>query len=38
MATHDTTDSDIEKAIMMHEGDTIPGFPSVDVFVYLINP
>jgi dynamin 1-like protein len=36
--THDTTDQDIEKAIMMHEGDTIPGFPSVDVFVYLINP
>lgn len=29
---------DIEKAIMLHEGDTIPGFPSVDVFVYLIQP
>ena len=23
---------------MQHEGDTIPGFPSVDVFVYLIQP
>lgn len=22
----------------MHEGDTIPGFPSVDVFIYLIQP
>jgi hypothetical protein len=38
VATQDTTDADIEKAIMMHEGDTIPGFPSVDVFVYLIQP
>lgn len=37
-ATSDLHDSDIEKAIMLHEGDTIPGFPSVDVFVYLIQP
>ena len=22
----------------MHEGDGLPGFPSLDVFVYLINP
>lgn len=22
----------------MHEGDGLPGFPSVDVFIYLINP
>lgn len=35
-ATTDYSDQDIEKAIMLHEGDTIPGFPSVDVFVYLI--
>jgi dynamin 1-like protein len=35
-ATSEYTDADIEKAIMLHEGDTIPGFPSVDVFVYLI--
>ena len=37
-ATADYTDQDIEKAIMLHEGDTIPGFPSVDVFIYLIQP
>jgi hypothetical protein len=37
-ATNDYGDQDIEKAIMLHEGDTIPGFPSVDVFVYLIQP
>ena len=37
-ATTDYNDADIEKAIMLHEGDTIPGFPSVDVFVYLIQP
>jgi hypothetical protein len=28
----------IEKAIVMHEGDNIPGFPTFDVFVYLIQP
>jgi len=28
----------IQKAIQMHEGDGLPGFPSVDVFIYLINP
>jgi dynamin 1-like protein len=37
-ATQEMTDQDIEKAIMLHEGDTIPGFPSVDVFIYLITP
>jgi hypothetical protein len=37
-ATKDLTDLDIEKAIIMHEGDSLPGFPSVDVFVYLIAP
>jgi hypothetical protein len=37
-ATNDYSDQDIEKAIMLHEGDTIPGFPSVDVFIYLIQP
>ena len=31
-------DIDIERAIMLHEGDSIPGFPSVDVFIYLIQP
>ena len=38
IATKDLTDLDIEKAIIMHEGDALPGFPSVDVFVYLITP
>jgi len=28
----------IQKAIQMHEGDGLPGFPSVDVFIYLITP
>ena len=28
----------MQKAIQMHEGDGLPGFPSVDVFIYLINP
>jgi vacuolar protein sorting-associated protein 1 len=37
-ATKDLTDLDIEKAIIMHEGDSLPGFPSVDVFIYLITP
>jgi hypothetical protein len=37
-ATTDYSDFDIERAIIMHEGDTIPGFPSVDVFIYLIQP
>lgn len=38
LATTDYSDFDIERAIIMHEGDTIPGFPSVDVFIYLIQP
>lgn len=37
-ATSVYSDEDIERAILMHEGDSIPGFPSVDVFVYLIQP
>lgn len=35
-ATRDFTDEDIQKAIAMHEGDSMPGFPSVDVFIYLM--
>ena len=35
-ATHDYSDDDIQKAIDMHQGDSIPGFPSVDVFMYLM--
>ena len=37
-ATQDYNDMNIQKAIQMHEGDGLPGFPSVDVFIYLINP
>jgi len=29
-------DADIEMAVKMHEGDTIPGFPSADVFISLV--
>jgi len=32
------SDGDIETAIRIHEGDTLPGFPSVDVFEYLVRP
>jgi GTP-binding protein EngB required for normal cell division len=37
-ATEDYTDRDIDKAIIMHEGDSIPGFPSIDAFLYLLQP
>ena len=37
-ATQDYTDQDIERAIQLHEGDQLPGFPSVDVFLYLMRP
>jgi len=37
-STEDYTDRDIEKAIIMHEGDSIPGFPSIDAFLYLLQP
>jgi hypothetical protein len=29
---------DIDQAIKLHEGDQLPGFPSVDVFHYLMRP
>lgn len=35
-ATKDYSDEDIQRAISMHEGDNMPGFPSVDVFMYLM--
>lgn len=28
----------MQKAIQLHEGDGLGGFPSVDVFIYLITP
>lgn len=37
-ATQEYSDMAIERAIAMHEGDQIPGFPSVDVLQYLIAP
>mmetsp|Transcript_10573 Transcript_10573/g.17739 ORF Transcript_10573/g.17739 Transcript_10573/m.17739 type:complete len:145 (+) Transcript_10573:437-871(+) len=37
-ATQEYNDGNIESAIRMHEGDGLPGFPSVDVVIYLINP
>ncbi len=37
-ATKDYSDSDIERAIQLHEGDQLAGFTSVDVFHYLMRP
>jgi len=37
-STSEYNDMYMQKAIQMHEGDGLPGFPSVDVFIYLINP
>jgi len=37
-ATGEYSDLHMQRAIQMHEGDGLPGFPSVDVFVFLINP
>lgn len=34
--TEEYMDSDIDMAVKLHEGDTIPGFPSADVFISLI--
>jgi vacuolar protein sorting-associated protein 1 len=38
LATKDYSDDDIQKAMSMHEGDNMPGFPAVDVFIYLMQP
>jgi len=32
------SDKDIELAIKYHQGDSIPGFPSMDAFLYLVGP
>ncbi len=37
-ATAELQDKDIERAIILHEGDSLSGFPSVEVFYYLIQP
>eukprot|EP00914_Ancora_sagittata_P008403 GHVO01016390.1.p1 GENE.GHVO01016390.1~~GHVO01016390.1.p1 ORF type:complete len:563 (+),score=104.90 GHVO01016390.1:64-1689(+) len=36
--TEDTTDLEIDQAICIHEGDSLPGFPSPDIFEYLLLP
>lgn len=36
--TNEMSDYDIDLAIRMHEGDSLPGFPSPDTFEYLILP
>lgn len=37
-ATKEYKDKDIDRAIELHQGDSLPGFPSIDAFMYLINP
>jgi len=37
-ATEGYSNEDIVHAMATHEGDNIPGFPSVDVFVFLLQP
>ena len=37
-ATKEYTDENINYALTIHEGDSIPGFPSVDAFIYLLRP
>ena len=37
-ATKSYTDENINYALTIHEGDSIPGFPSVDSFIYLLRP
>lgn len=37
-ATSVYSDVDIERAIKIHEGYSMPGFPSVDVFIFLLQP
>ena len=37
-ATQNYSDEHINYALTIHEGDSIPGFPSVDAFFYLLRP
>ena len=37
-ATAGYKDEEINYALTIHEGDSIPGFPSVDAFIYLLRP
>merc|ERR1712232_589618 len=36
--TNEIDDDEIDRAIRMHEGDSLPGFPSPDTFEYLALP
>lgn len=37
-STSNYTDENINYALTIHEGDSIPGFPSIDAFYYLLKP
>lgn len=37
-ASSNLSDEDIQKAIKNHQGDSIPGFPSIHAFLYLLSP
>ena len=37
-ASSEYSDDEIQEAINLHQGDSIPGFPSIDSFLYLIQP
>ena len=37
-ATQKYTDNQIQEAITLHQGDSLPGFPSIDAFLYLLMP
>lgn len=34
----EVSDEAIDRVIRIHQGDTVPGFPSIDAFTYLISP
>lgn len=37
-ASNKYSNEEIQEAINLHQGDSIPGFPSIDSFLYLIQP
>ena len=37
-ATNNLSNSEIDKAINLHEGEGLPGFHSIDAFLYLLQP
>lgn len=38
LASNRYTDKDIQRAIRLHEGDSLSGFQSIDAFFYLLHP